>query len=61
VYVCAFINLHVLLLLLPLPLQVRFLGFQFAQIKCADKVAAAAKVAIAQGCRQRNSGRCTLK
>jgi hypothetical protein len=41
--------------------QVRFLGFQFAQIKCADKAAAAAKVAIAQGCRQRNTTRCTLK
>jgi hypothetical protein len=45
-------------LLLP---QVRFLGFQFAQIKCADKAVAAAKVAIAQGCRQRNTKLCTLK
>jgi hypothetical protein len=50
-----------LLLLVLVGPQVRFLGFQFAQIKCADKAAAAAKVAIAQGCRQRNSTRCTLK
>jgi hypothetical protein len=52
------LTLQLLLLLLP---QVRFLGFQFAQIKCADKAIAAAKAAIAQSCRQRNSNRCTLK
>lgn len=40
---------------------VRFRGFQFAQIKCLDTAVAAAKVAIAQGCRGRNTTRCTLK
>jgi hypothetical protein len=47
--------------MLSLLLQVRFLGFQFVQIKCLDKATAAAKVAMAQSCRKRNTNRCTLK